>query len=199
MGHLQGVEQHSWWCRLSLSLSLRLSVAVAHLGMPVVRERLNYCWAAATAASANGFYYYLHTCCSRGIVLNKNSNFHTCISRCCRVRAPRRRRPRRARRRSLGYGIGCRISWQSGKTDVATSVCLAQHTHTDTEQTQPQHTLVSHALTLSAGLSLSLCCALSGSCCAAYALAGSRAGVECDNDDVGSSWLCDCLGSARLL
>lgn len=124
--------------------------------MPVVRERLNYCWAAAAFASANGFYYYLHTCCSRGIVLNKNSNFHTCISRCCRVRAPRRRRPRRACRRSLGYGIGCRISWQSGKTDVATSVCLAQHTHTDTEQTQPQHTLVSHTLSLSAGLSLSL-------------------------------------------
>jgi len=32
-----------------------------------------------STASANGFYYYLHTCCSRGIVLNKNSNLHTCV------------------------------------------------------------------------------------------------------------------------
>lgn len=157
---MQGVEQHSW-CRLSLFLS----VALAHLGMPVVRERLNY-WRAAAAASANGFYYYLHTCCSRGIVLNKNSNFHTCISRRCRVRAPRCC-PRRARRRrcsrSLGYGIGCRISWQSGKTDVATSVCLAQHSHTPRHthraNTAPTHTRIS--LSLFAMLSISLAAARS--------------------------------------
>lgn len=67
------------------------------------------------------------------------------------------------------------------------------HTGTRTEQTQPQHTLVSHSLSLRYALYFSRCCALSGSCCAAYPLAGSRAGDECDNDDVGSSWLCGSL------
>lgn len=67
------------------------------------------------------------------------------------------------------------------------------HTGTRTEQTQPQHTLVSHSLSLRYALYFSRCCALSGSYCAAYPLAGSRAGDECDNDDVGSSWLCGSL------
>jgi len=63
--------------------------------------------------SANGFYYYLHTCCSRGIVLNKNSNFHTC-SRC----APCSFVLVRVRSCSAGAASA---NWQSGKTDVTTS------------------------------------------------------------------------------
>lgn len=164
---------------------------------------------ASASASANGFYYYLHTCCSRGIVLNKNSNFHTCISRrccCCRVRAPprRRRRGRAASLSAVGYGIGCRISWQSGKTDVATSVCLAQHTHTQTHTLASNTAAPTHSdLALSANsLSRSSCersllryslRALSASCCAAWPFARSWATVRADDATLlavaHSSWL----------
>lgn len=68
-------------------------------------------------------------------------------------------------------------------------------THTQAHA-QSKHSPNTHSyltLSLRYALYFSRCCALSGSCCAAYPLAGSRAGDEYDNDDVGSSWLCGSL------
>jgi len=137
--------------QLMLSLFLSLSLSSLNWISGDCRRRT---WAfSITTASANGFYYYLHTCCSRGIVLNKNSNFHTCVFHVpfrrypCRVLVLRPRCPRRR----LWHRLPDKLTKRQNR---CRHFLLGQNTHNSSNNNFSQ-------LMLSLSTSLSLSCTLS--------------------------------------